>query len=208
MESNRIIHKGDKFTYYLGQTINDKTIISDKICKLSSSNKNVFHVKVRCKCGLEMTVQIGQLTCRKACRSCSIEKRGFSYKDICSDFYNKVKNNAKDRGIEFLITPVDIYNQYVAQDKKCALTGMPLKFTQRRLRKKEQISKHIKQERGTASIDRIDSNKGYNIDNIQIVHKHINVMKLDHTMEYFINLCNKVTLYSKSKELKAIREGK
>ena len=41
----------------------------------------------------------------------------------------------------------------------------------------------------TASVDRIDSSKGYIADNIQILHKDINVMKWDFTQDYFLHLC-------------------
>lgn len=50
----------------------------------------------------------------------------------------------------------------------------------------------------TASLDRIDSTKGYTLDNIQWVHKHINVMKMDLDQEYFIKLCKLVTKKSKN----------
>jgi hypothetical protein len=49
----------------------------------------------------------------------------------------------------------------------------------------------------TASLDRIDSFKPYTDDNIQWVHKHINAMKLNHSEEYFIELCKIVANYNK-----------
>jgi hypothetical protein len=45
---------------------------------------------------------------------------------------------------------------------------------------------------GTASLDRIDSSKGYEEGNIQWVHKHINFMKRTYSQEYFIDMCKKV----------------
>ena len=47
----------------------------------------------------------------------------------------------------------------------------------------------------TASLDRIDSCKGYTIDNVQWVHKWINVMKSDHSQDEFIALCRAVTTH-------------
>ena len=41
----------------------------------------------------------------------------------------------------------------------------------------------------TASLDRIDSNKGYTIDNVQWVHKDINKMKMDLEEDVFIDNC-------------------
>ena len=44
----------------------------------------------------------------------------------------------------------------------------------------------------TASIDRIDSNKGYIEDNVVWVHKDINIMKNKFSKEYFLMLCKKI----------------
>jgi sigma54-dependent transcription regulator len=44
----------------------------------------------------------------------------------------------------------------------------------------------------TASIDRIDSLKGYTMGNVQLVHKDINMMKQAFEQSYFISLCQKV----------------
>jgi hypothetical protein len=41
----------------------------------------------------------------------------------------------------------------------------------------------------TASLDRIDSSKGYCEDNVQWVHKDINRMKNTFDQDYFISLC-------------------
>ena len=44
----------------------------------------------------------------------------------------------------------------------------------------------------TQSLDRIDSTKGYTIDNVQWVHKYINLMKHQLTQQQFIDFCKKV----------------
>lgn len=195
---NKKIHSGSKFSYHIGQKIGDRTILSDKIIKESVNKntglkRNVFYVKTVCKCGFNQIIQLGQLVNRKACRSCSIEKRGLGYKDVCSDFFTKIRQGALKRSMVFDLTPKDIYDKYIEQDKKCIFSGIELVFTQRRLRKKEQVVVGQKQERGSASVDRIDSSKGYTKDNIQITHKHINLMKRDHSDDYFIELCKKVS---------------
>ncbi len=41
----------------------------------------------------------------------------------------------------------------------------------------------------TASLDRIDSSKGYTKDNIQWVHKHVNLMKHKFDQKYFVDIC-------------------
>jgi hypothetical protein len=47
----------------------------------------------------------------------------------------------------------------------------------------------------TASLDRIDSSKGYIVGNVQWVHKDINFMKFTFSESRFIDLCKKVVNY-------------
>ncbi len=45
----------------------------------------------------------------------------------------------------------------------------------------------------SASIDRIDSSKEYTIDNVQLVHKDVNLMKNHFNQDYFINMCKMIS---------------
>jgi len=45
---------------------------------------------------------------------------------------------------------------------------------------------------GNASLDRMDSNKGYTPDNVQFVHKMVNYMKVDFDQKDFIDMCKKI----------------
>lgn len=74
------------------------------------------------------------------------------------------------------ITIGDAYNKLEAQGFKCALTGIPLEWS----------------EESGMSIDRVNSNIGYELDNIQIVHKDVNIMKNHFDQDYFIAMCKKV----------------
>lgn len=73
----------------------------------------------------------------------------------------------------------------VKQDKKCALSGILLKFGR---------SENVYET--TASLDRIDNKKGYTENNVQWVFKDINVMKNIHDQEYFLLLCSKIAKHS------------
>jgi hypothetical protein len=64
------------------------------------------------------------------------------------------------------------------QDYKCALTGWDIMFPE---------TGHPQE--ATASIDRIDSSLGYTKDNIQIVHRDVNMMKSKYSQEHFIAVC-------------------
>ena len=73
-----------------------------------------------------------------------------------------------------------VYKMWIDQDKKCNLSGLPIGFYD------------SGKTGSTCSIDRIDSLKGYTIDNIQLVHKDINIMKNKFDQDYFINICHKI----------------
>lgn len=86
-----------------------------------------------------------------------------------------------------LVSIEEAWNLFEKQGKKCALTGLPLQFGNTT-------------SRNTASLDRIDSSKGYTLDNIQWVHKEINWMKNTYSIERFIELCKLVANNDNRKE--------
>lgn len=119
----------------------------------------------------------------KLCKACSNKEtenchRGL-YKDIRLSWFNKFKTNAELRNIVFEITPEYLWEVFEAQDFKCALTGWPIGWS-------EVGSIH------TASIDRIDSNQGYIVGNVQLLHKDVNMAKQQYSQEYFIEMCKAV----------------
>ena len=101
------------------------------------------------------------------------------FEEISSTYLSSIKLGAKKRNILFNITVHDMWNQFIAQDKACALSGMPIFLAPR----------FQKSSAGTASLDRIDSSKGYTIDNIQWLHKDINRLKNNYQQDYFIQMC-------------------
>jgi hypothetical protein len=82
------------------------------------------------------------------------------------------------------ITVEDIWELFLKQDKKCALTGLELTFPIK--------NTAVESKKSTASLDRIDSTKGYVLDNVQWVHKSINLMKNIYSQEHFIKMCKLV----------------
>lgn len=73
------------------------------------------------------------------------------------------------------------------QNFKCALTGLPIIIVGGKNNTKQT----------TASPDRIDSTKEYELNNIQYVHKIINYMKMDLSQEDFIQFCKLVVEHQK-----------
>lgn len=103
-------------------------------------------------------------------------KRVNPYQFLSCGFMNNIISGAKSRNLIFDITERDILFQYDKQNYKCALTGQPI-----------ELYKNAKEI--TGSVDRIDSSKGYTVDNIQIVHKLANRIKSNLSDHEFFELC-------------------
>lgn len=95
---------------------------------------------------------------------------------ISSEQIGNMIRGAKERNLEFDITCDDIYSKYIKQNKKCALSGIDILFNKDR-------------KLTTASVDRIDSSKGYTVSNIQIVHKDFNALKSNFPEKDLFNMC-------------------
>lgn len=83
--------------------------------------------------------------------------------------YNRLKQSAKLRNIEFSLTIPDLNN--ITFPITCPILGIPLKFNRGTLQD------------NSYSVDRIDSTQGYHIDNIQIISWRANRLKNDATID-------------------------
>lgn len=110
------------------------------------------------------------------------------YKEISGTLWKQIKNSANVRNLLFRINIKYIWRLFLKQDRKCALSGIELKFDSRQ---------RIKD--GNASLDRIDSSKGYIKGNVQWVHKDLNTMKMDLTEEEFLKYCVMVVKFNKKR---------
>lgn len=143
--------------------------ICGKTCEVAASNLHSGHIK-SCGC-LKGVLQRKQS-----------ELAGKSYKEITGNYWGHIQASAALRSLEFKVTPKEAWELWERQQGKCALSGQTLTF---------QGNKR-KTQAGTASLDRIDSSKGYLHGNIQWVHKRINVMKSNLSDQDFILLCKLV----------------
>ncbi len=84
------------------------------------------------------------------------------------------------RGLDWELEPQDILDMYEAQEGKCALTGWPIGWSEKGLT-------------ATVSIDRIDSSEGYLKENVQLLHKDVNMAKQQYSQDYFIEMCKAVS---------------
>lgn len=177
-----------RFDILLGKTINDWTVIGDSLVPAKRPK-----VLCRCKCGTKQLVICDRLDSgvAKGCRMCHPVSGPNSHLfegvgEISISYLRKIVLHANERNINVSVTADELWELYIKQNKKCALTGLDLNF-----------GKHIhgqktKAQSQTASLDRIDSKKGYTIDNLQWVHKHVNIMKNRYDNEYFKQICKLV----------------
>ena len=162
--------------------------------RTASSRNGATMWMCRCECGVEKDVYGSHLTYGKSngCLQCS-KLKGENHPQwdgvgkISGDYWCSLvrgANGAKGRKpVELTITKEFIWELFNKQDGKCALTGMPLTIDYRG-------SNH------TASLDRIDSSKGYTEENVQWIHKHVNLMKNKLDQGYFVDLCSKVAAHN------------
>lgn len=100
--------------------------------------------------------------------------------------WNSIKSGAEKRKLEFNISKEEIWELYVKQNGRCNITGVPIYF---KLPGYGYKNYFVQDGESTASLDRIDSSKGYISNNIQWVHKHVNLMKFNFNTDYFYSLC-------------------
>lgn len=173
-----------KYINLIGSKINQLEI-------LDVIQEKMKYFKVKCFCGNIFKSQAYSIL-NGATKSCGCYSSKFTaqktkgannpkwkgYEEIHGKYWSSVKNGAKKRNLEFSISVEDVWNLYIKQNRKCAMSDIPISFYRETFRDKQ-----------TASIDRIDSSKGYTIDNIQIVYNKINIMKQNYNINEFIKIC-------------------
>lgn len=150
---------------------------------------NEHYWKVVCTgCNTPHTRRAGQLVNKRSsgCQSCnSFEREKYSFWEgidgVSSQYLGKLKYRKKP--IE--ITLQDLVDQWKSQKGICPYSGVSLTL----------VEKDTGWTQSSASIDRIDSSKGYIKGNIQWVHKKINTMKSDMIESDFIAWCRQVAYY-------------
>ena len=140
-------------------------------------------------CG-ETKLLVEFYTKHNECKACTIQavaKNKIGYVPLHErNIQSRLKNlctKAKLRTKEFSLTPDDLSVIWKKQEGRCAYTKLPLLATANQF--------------NTLSLDRIDSNVGYVVDNIQLVCAAINKMKQEYTEDLFVLLSHLVTQNNK-----------
>ena len=157
-----------------------------EVIGMVKNNLGWFVAKCKCSCGECVEVEVFPLlkgqrkTC--GCRKGIIKMTGEAnplftgYKEIRGSFWGEISSRAKRIEGGMKISIEEAWQLYLSQEKKCALSGLPIFFGPGRLK-------------CTASLDRINSKEGYVLGNVQWVHKVVNFMKGIFDQTLFINFC-------------------
>lgn len=141
--------------------------------------------KCKCRCGGFKTVTGDRLE-RGYTRSCGCRRKGANnarwngYGEMYGKLWSSIRRGAIDRELEFAITKEFVWNLFLKQDRKCALSGIELSFG----------TNCWDSATATASLDRKDNTKGYTEDNVQWIHKDLNRMKWIISQDNFIKWCH------------------
>jgi hypothetical protein len=166
--------------------------------KAASNRAGKVNWLCKCKCGIEKVYLTDHLVRKnKPVKSCGClryksgptHKQWNGFKGISGGWWaaHVLRERTQKYRIKVpvLLTKEQAWELYEKQMRRCALTGLPI-----------EISSGA--QTNSASLDRIDSSKGYEIGNIQWVHKHVNFMKRTYSQEYFVKMCSLVSAHMQS----------
>ena len=145
---------------------------------------NCVEWEVQCNCGNTRWIQGNELVDPNRvfqCIQCARKETGSKIKilngkvgDLDVTRFNRLKRTAKSRKIDFSLTIEYLWNLFINQKQLCTITG--------------DFISNI----NDASLDRIDSTKGYVEGNVQWVTKQANLSKHVMTMDQLYQFCKKV----------------
>jgi hypothetical protein len=197
--------KKDKINIEINKLLDKKYGILTPI-RLSSPPNNTSDKNARYKKWVECKCDCGNITIKPlsslnynsvlSC-GCLLHRKGkespnfMGYEEISGKFFNHIKrtafggsNRRKRICKEFDLSIEFLWDLYIKQDKKCALSGLPINFKHEH---------HSDIGNGDCSLDRVDSLKGYTKDNVQWVHKKVNIMKNKFNQNEFVEICKLIS---------------
>lgn len=174
-------------------------ITGNKFGKLTAIRKSDIQLgkgviwDCKCDCGNTISYPVNYLKAgrRKSCGClASGERIERPAPKIMYRFWDKFLRLANRRNLAVTITAE--YVQFIYEEQKgiCKFSGIPISLPSNQ--------EEARSGNYTASIDRIDSSKGYIEGNIQWVHKKINIMKQNMSDEEFVEWCDIISLFRRS----------
>lgn len=194
LDGNRLNLRKSNFCLLNDPTLPENNLIGKRIGMLTVVNytENFSRAgnrlwECKCDCGntrlaVDRSIMTGNVTSCGCKRQNKNNPRFSGYQELHGRYMSNLRQGARNRGLSWEINAKIAYNLLVAQQFICALSGRALVLG----------AYGVIQ---TASLDRIDSKKGYTLENIQWVHKDINRMKMAFDETYFIKTCEEITKY-------------
>lgn len=136
----------------------------------------------KCHCGKNFEIDHTNIKRIKSC-GCLLFKNGTNHHlwkgtgNIPISYFRKLETRSLEKNLEFNIDYEYIDNLLTNQKNLCAISNVDI---------------YLNKFNKTASLDRIDSSKGYIKGNVHWVHKTINQMKWDIDLSNFIEWCRKI----------------
>lgn len=178
--------------HLIGQKFNRLKIL--KLRRDKSYVKPLYKAYCLCNCGNKKWIHLPSIRagrviscgCRK--KEAYLENSGQNswqftgYKEIPGKYFTDLKRRALEKNFKVNINIKYLWRLFIRQKRKCKLSGESIYFGYSNRSNCET----------TASLDRIDNDKGYIKGNVQWVHKKINVMRNTLTVNQFIIWSQKV----------------
>lgn len=160
------------------------------ILAIAPSKNGFRRILVRCVCGFEREVDATKFVqFPRICKDCTrraqtgpLAGNWQGGRNTPLTTYNKFKRSAARRSIEWCLTIEDLDDLYDRQRGLCAMSEQEISWDHGKNGK-----------RGNASLDRIDSARGYTTDNVQLITKSLNIAKQSFKYEDFVGMCIAVT---------------
>lgn len=160
----------------LGEIIGNRTCIDNTPIEFKKYRSYCYLMECN-NCKERQLMPLYEIYAEKACGSCFKK-----HKASMGKYMSNVIYRSKQKKWFYDIDEEYILKLFEKQKGLCSLSNVPLT-----------LRKTSNDYSFTASLDRIDSSKGYIKGNVQWVHKWINKMKLDLPQERFLEFCNLVT---------------
>ena len=121
-----------------------------------------------------------------SCKNCASKRTAINYpppvnrtgcKGLSGTHYLSIKAGASRRNIPFDLSAEFLWKLFEEQEGKCALTGLDLVLVNKIK------NQNVDWDTITASVDRKDNSKGYTEDNVWWVHKTVNRLKNNYSLE-------------------------
>jgi len=160
----------------------------------SHTTKSFSYWNCICDCGNKTTTRSTNLRRgkTKSCGKCSLMKKPVSDDAVLKKGYAKIKNLHKSRGFE--VSDLVSYEMFKELSfSNCFYCGSPPSSIRSVHSNKKHLPDH--KEAVMNGIDRIDSSRGYTNDNVRSCCFTCNAMKLDHSIEVFLDHVKKIYDY-------------